>query len=238
MEEYFDWNRVLSREHSARQSRPTIGPLPLPGHRGVMLPDDVDEAEPPGDCCTGRYIFHLLISRPPHLPHLPSLRHQHEQALRRDLDPPRIGTIIQSLPSRVATFCMLAICNQHRVWAHNRVWAEKWNRSSHHHSCDRSGLRPWDEFLVTMGSRSKHGFDKLLVLCGEDCYCGIDGDTCSHSKSTSSSDPWLFSLPFPFLGSVDTHLLRILRFQSVLVRVNGLHTPSSSFWDSCILLSF
>lgn len=193
MEAYFDWNRILSREHSPRQSHPIVGPLPFPGHRGVMLPDDVDEAEFPRGCCLGRYILHLLLPRPSHLPHLPFIRHQHEQALRRDVDSPRIRTIVQSLPSRLTTFRVLAICNQHRVRTHNRVWAEERNCTSHHHSCDRSGLRPWHKFLVTMGSGCQHGVNNLLVLRGKDCYCCFNGDTCSYRKSTPSSDPWHLS---------------------------------------------
>lgn len=41
-----------------------------------------------------------------------------------------------------------------------------------------------------------------------------------------------------FMRSADTHVFRIFRFRLVLARVNGLHMPSSSFWDSCTLPSF
>ena len=60
--------------------------------------------------------------------------------------------------------------------------------------------------MVTLGSRGQHGTDKLLVLRGEDCNRGVDGDTRTRCKSTSIR-PLAFTTHFPFLDSpLDSHV--------------------------------
>jgi hypothetical protein len=56
-----------------------------------------------------------------------------------------------------------------------------------------------------------------------------------YHHQTLRVDPW-----FPFSGSPTRLVLMfpLVRFQLVLVRDNGWHTRSSSFWDSYISLSF